>query len=203
MDEKTEELRDIFLDVADDETVTESQAEGPGTLAGGDEGVDERLVAVVDRMRDREGFRTDLDDAAYPRIVRGFYDGQDDGAIADALDRDPATVFAARADLHLIDADDTAVDLDALRDALDADPEDADGAAIEAAAATLDADAAAVRRATTVLAARQASRGVSHRFRSEFEDAIPAADLSVRLTAEANEDGLREATEDAEVDTDF
>ncbi len=203
MDEKTEELRDIFLDVADEEAVTESQAEGRGTLAGDEADLDERLTAVVERMRDRYDFRTALDDAAYPRIVRGFYDGNDDAAIADDLGLDPETVFRARADLHLVSEDDAELDLDALRDVLEVDPREADGDDLAAATATLDADEDAVRRASIVLAAMQASRRVSHRFRSEFEDVIPEADLSVRLTAEAHEDGLQEATEDAEVDTDF
>ena len=45
MDEKTEELRDLFLDVADDGTVTESQEETPGSLTE-ERPEDERLDDV-------------------------------------------------------------------------------------------------------------------------------------------------------------
>lgn len=38
MDEKTEELRDIFVDVAGEDTVTERQEDGHGSLLS-DEGV--------------------------------------------------------------------------------------------------------------------------------------------------------------------
>jgi hypothetical protein len=199
MDEKTEELRDIFMDVAEDGTVTESQAAERGSLADTDEAdVADRVAAVVERMRDRYDFATDLPTADLVTVVRGFYDGDDDAAIADAIDGDPATVFAARMDLHLLADADTefGFDLDAFRDRLDAEGPDSETLATE-----FDTDPETAARARRVLATKVAVRRVSHRFQSEFEDAIPDAALAVHLTAAAREDGLEEAAEDIETDT--
>ncbi|WP_231754500.1 hypothetical protein [Halapricum sp. CBA1109] len=121
MDEKTEELRDIFVDVAGEEMVTESQTEEPGSLVDTDDAtVDERLAAAVERMTERYEFDTDLDVDAYVSVVRGFYANDDDGAVAADIGADADTVFAARMDLHLIGEGDTdlPVDLPALRAAL-------------------------------------------------------------------------------------
>lgn len=199
MDEKTEELRDIFMDVAEDGTVTESQAAGRGSLADADEDdVTDRVAAVVERMRDRYDFATDLPTADLVTVVRGFYDGDDDAVIADAIDADPGTVFAARMDLHLLADADTEFDfdLDAFRDRLDAEGTDP-----ETLATAFDTDPETVARARRVLATTVAVRRVSHRFQSEFENAIPDAALALQLTAAAREDGLEEATEDIETDT--
>ena len=62
MDEKTAELRDIFVEVTDEETVTESQEESPGSLADRDEADEERLAALVGTMRERCSFETELAD---------------------------------------------------------------------------------------------------------------------------------------------
>lgn len=199
MDEKTAELRDIFMDVAEDGTVTEPQADARGSLADTDDDeVGERVAAVVERMRDRYEFATDLPTDDLVTVVRGFYDGADDAAIAEAVDADPDTAFAARMDLHLLADDDTdlGIDLDALRDRIESGEAD-----FEALAATFDTDTETVARARRVLETRAAVRRVSHRFQSEFEDAIPDAALAVHLTAATREDGLEEAAEDIETDT--
>ena len=198
MDERTERLRDIFMDVAEDATVTESQAERRGTLAGDAGYVDERLATVIERLTDRFDVDTTLDTDARVAIVRGFYEGRDDATIADDLGVAPSAVFRARTDLHLVrEADAPGVDLEALRERI------ADGEAPEAAARALGADEDSAQRAARVTPPQDRSRRVSHRFRSEFEEILTDADMSVRLTASAREDGLAEATEDAEVDVDF
>ncbi len=198
MDDKTAELRDIFLDVADEETVTESQAESRGSLAGDRPPVDDRLVDVVERMRERFAFETELDDDTYAAIVRRYYDDQSDAAIAAAIDLDPDTVFAARADLHLVqESDGGRVDLAALRERI------GDGEDPRAAAATLGLDDATADRATAVVRAQDRSRRVSHRYRSEFEEILTDADMAVRLTASVHEDGLADATDDMETDVQF
>lgn len=198
MDDKTAQLRDIFLDVADDETVTESQEPTRGTLAGDRPPVDERLVDVIERMRERFAFETALEDGTYAAIVRRYYDGEDDATIAQALGVDAATVFAARADLHLVrEADAPDVDVAALRERV------ADGADPLSAAATLGHDEETARRAAAVLRSTDASRRVSHRYRSEFQEVLTDADVAVRLTAGVQEDGLEDATEDAETDVQF
>lgn len=195
MDDQTERLRDIFMDVADDESVTEGQSESRGTLARDPAAVDDRLADVVARMRERFDFETDLPTETYVAVVRGVYDGRDDAAIAADVDADPATVRRARADLHLVEPADAGVDVDALGDRV------ADGDDPSTAAAALGAEDPDV--AASVHRALDRSRRVSQRFRSEFEEILTDADISVRLTADAQEDGLADATEDAEVDVDF
>ena len=189
MDEKTERLRDIFMDVAEEETVTESQEESPGSLTTDEAVVDERIGEVIEQMRERFEFATDLDVASLTTVVRGFYDGDDDDSIAATLDVSPETVFRARLDLHLFrDEDDDAPfglapirkrsedDAAALADALDASPE-------------------RIRHYRRVVDARTEARQVSHRFQSEFEDALADAGLS-SMTDSMRDDGLTEATED-------
>jgi hypothetical protein len=198
MDEKTEELRDIFVDVAGEETVTESQTEGPGSLVDTDDAtVDERLAAAVERMAERYEFDTGLDTDAYVAVVRGFYASEADETIAADIDVDADTVFAARMDLHLIGGDDTdlPVDLPALRAAL------ADGDTdVGEVVAGSDADESTVERAVSVAAAQNEARRVSHRFQSAFEDVLTDAGLADQLTASIQEDGLDEAAEDIETD---
>jgi len=199
MDEKTEELRDLFMDVTDEATVTESQSDERGSLAETDDGaIDDRLAAVIERMRDRYEFDTDLSTESLQRVVRGFYDGDDDATIASSIDADPNTVFRARMDLHLVDDADTDFDFDlaALRERSD-DPD------VPALADTFDTDPASVARALRVVNTQDRIRRVSHRFQSAFEDAIPDAALSVHLTESTKEDGLEEAAEDIETNTQF
>ena len=202
MDEKTEELRDIFIDVAGEETVTEAQAESRGSLTDVDEDtIDERLAAIVADMRERYDFESDLESERYVTIVRGFYDGEDDATIADAVDAEADTVFTARMDLHLVSDEDADApfEMGRLRDALNREepPTTAD------LAAELDADTDTVAHFRTVAAAQNAARRVSHRFQSSFEDALTEANLAVRLTADVQEDGLDDATEDMESNVSF
>lgn len=200
MDEHTETLRDIFVNVTDQDTVTESQADDRGSLADPDErDVEDRLGAIVARMRDRYSFETDLPTDDRLQVVRAFYDGADDETIAAAIDVDADTVFRARMDLHLLDdADrDLPVDLDALRERR------ADDATVPTLADDLDVDASTVERALLVLDTREAIRRASHRYQSAFEDAIPDATLSHRLTESVTEDGLAEAVADSEADADL
>jgi len=197
MDEKTEELRDIFVDVTDAESVTEPQEAGHGSLAT-DAEVDERLRDAVDEMRDRLDFRTDLPTDDLVAVVRGFYAGDDDAAIADRIDADAATVAAARRDLHLVQDDVAAapIDLAAVRRAIDAGDDDPDELAARFDVAP--ADARTYRRIARVQAE---IRTVNDRYRSEFEAILQDRDLSERLTTAAREDGLDEATEGQETNT--
>lgn len=194
MDEKTEELRDIFLDATGSETVTERQEESRGSLVGGDEVTDERLVTLVDTMRDRFEFRSSLDDDALVTVLREFFADASDDDIADAVDATAADVFEARMDLHLVTAaDHTPVD-DAVR------PLVVDGADVEACVEAVDADPETVRRAYRVVESETAAARASHRFRDEFADLLSDEDLSSRLASDARRDGLKEATEDLETD---
>ncbi len=194
MDEKTEQLRDIFMDVSGEASVTESQAAGRGSLTDTDEAtVEERLGETVARMRERYDFRTDLDDPALVGLVRGFYAGHEDAALAEELGVDESTVYEARLDLHLLRETDDDADFDvaAFRKRV------VGGAATdEELAAAFDVDTETAARYRRVVEAQAAARGVSHRFTSEFEDALAEAGLATQLTAAVRETGLDEATED-------
>ena len=104
MDDKTAELRDIFLDATDGEgTVTERQAERRGSLVDGDpEAVDASLRDLVATMRDRYDFDTDLDADGYVRLIRGFYDGTDDDTLAEAVIGAGCGVVLLLVSLHVL-----------------------------------------------------------------------------------------------------
>jgi len=206
MDEKTEELRDIFRSVADDDTVTESQADTHGSLAS-ETDVEDRLRDTVATMRDRLDFRTDLDTDALTTVVRRFYAGDADADIADELSddhgdasADPETVRTARLDLHLVrDDDDAPLALDDVRDAAD-DPTDP---ALATVADALDADPADAEAALGVLRVRNEIQRVNDRYRAEFENALRDRELTERLTATVHEDGLDDATEGQDTDVEL
>jgi hypothetical protein len=197
MDEKTEELRDIFMDVADDETVTESQEDTHGSLASAED-VEARLRDAVAVMADNLAFRTDLDVDDLATVVEQFYAGTEDTEIAAALDADvdTATVAHARIDLHLLRDDDTDApfDLDRLRDA------DVDTADI---AADTDVDESTVEYYQRVVDTQDELRRVNDRYRAEFENVLQDRELSERLTSSVQEDGLDGATEGQETDIDI
>ncbi|MDS0279060.1 conditioned medium-induced protein 4 [Halomicroarcula sp. S1AR25-4] len=194
MDEKTEELRDIFMDVAEEGTVTESQEATHGSLTDVDEStVEDRLADVVARMRDRYAFRTDLDDDALVSIVRGFYDGDGDDDIAADLGVGESAVFEARLDLHLLrEADDADFEFDMAAFRRQA----VDGATVDELAETFAVDADTAAHYRRIVETQAASRQVSHRFQSEFEDVLTDAGLATQMTAAVRESGLDEATED-------
>ncbi|MFW6436588.1 MAG: hypothetical protein ACOCYZ_03030 [Halococcoides sp.] len=193
MDEKTEDLRDIFLDVADDETVVESQSETHGSLAGETDDSDraDRVLAVVERIREAFDRQIDCPDDAIVAIVEGFFAGRDDAAIADDLELSAREVFETRMALTLVSDDEAPLDADRVADEA-GDP--------ESVADRLDADPEAVERTRQVIEAREAARSVSQRFRTAFEDALPDAAISASMTDSVKDDGLREAAEDIETD---
>lgn len=203
MDEKTEELRDIFLSVSDEETVTESQTEARGSMtdSGGD--VDDRLQRVITEMREEFSFRNDLGGDRLEDVVRLFYDGRDDEEIADTLDIDVETVFHARMDLHLVRDDElraAGIDertIDHVRERYAAGHEPG------LIAEELECAVETVEHIWTVIETRNRARRVSNRYRTAFEEILTDADLTVQFTADAHRDGLDDATEGAEVDVDF
>lgn len=198
MDKKTEELRDIFVDVADSETVTESQRESHGSLATDDESVDARLQSVIERLREKFELRTRLNDQQLCRLVRAFYAGDDDETVAAEFDCTSAEILRTRMDLHLVREEE--LPGEQFRSAARAADDPLDEATVDRLAAEFDAERAAVERASEAVAAVDRSRRVSHRFRTAFEEILTDADLSVQFTAEAHEDGLDDATDGAEVD---
>jgi len=194
MDEKTEELRDIFMDVSEEGAVTESQEASRGSLADTDEaGVADRLGDVIARMRERYEFRTELADDALVTVVRLFYEGSDDATIASEIGADEPDVVEARLDLHLLRDEDTEAPFDLAafrRRVADDDP------SVAELADEFDIDESWTDHYRRVVAAQDAARRVSHRFQSEFEDVLTDAGLSTQHAAALREDGLDEATED-------
>lgn len=200
MDEKTAELRDIFLSVAEEETVTERQERGRGSLVtAGD--VREKLGAVIEGMAEDLEFETDLSVPDLVTVVEQYYEGASDADIAAELGEDvsPEAVRRARLDLHIVrDRDrDAPFPVEDLRELLDA------GEPIGSIADELGVSESTVRRYRRVVATERERRRVADRYRGEFEDILRDRDLASRLTSSLRETGLEEATEGQEVDVDM
>jgi hypothetical protein len=197
MDEKTAELRELFVSVTDEERVTESQAESPGSIVGGDSRA--RLAAVVADMRAELSFETALADDALVDVVRGFYAGDDDETIAAAVDADPDAVATARFDLHLLREAETGPPADdpSFRAAVDEEAADA------ALAERFDCAPEVASRARRAVAVQRETRRVNRRYRDQFESVIDDRAIAERVTGDGARDELAGATEGQEVDVNF
>lgn len=198
MDQKTEELREMFLEVSDTDTVTESQAEQRGSLTE-ETSVDDELEELILEMQDRYEFRTDLSLSELKSLTRAVYDGTSDAEIARSLSIAETTVFKTRLDLHLLrDADTNApFDFDQFRRAL------AQGASIDELADQFDTSTETIRHYRTVHQALDQSRRANDRYRDAFAELLADADLTDTLTDSVTEDGLEDATEGMETDVSF
>ncbi|WP_416838377.1 conditioned medium-induced protein 4 [Haloferax sp. DFSO52] len=198
MDEKTAELRDIFIEATGSETVTERQTESRGSLADIDdpEEVRARVLDLVTTMRERYEFETTLSDDALVNLVVGYFDGESDEELAVELDVSPDAIRTARLDVHLVrDTDrDAPFDMDRLDKLL------VDGADDDAIAEKLDVPTDVVARFRPVAEADIRSSRANYRFRDDFTELLTDDDLSQRMAEDARNDGLREATEDIETD---
>jgi len=199
-EKKAEELRDIFVDVTDESTVTEEREEERGTLRGEDE-IDDEIREVVDEMRDEHGFETSLDDEEVVQVVRLYHDGASDAEIAgelgdDSLDK---TVRRARIGLHLFrDSDfDAPFEIEKLEELMD------EGATNSEIADELGVSASTVRSYRRAVEARQRSEDADGEYAERFEAVLEDREISERFTPDAKRDGLEGATEDAEVDVDL
>ena len=197
MDEKTEALRDIFMDVTEESTVTERQEATRGSLTR-ERSPEERTERVVEAMAERYSFETDLENETFAELVRAFYADESDSDLADAIDESRHTVFRARMDLHLVRESDTDApfDLDALRTRLDNDESVAD------IATALDAAESTVRRYRRTLETQTERRAVGDRFREAFDEIYLDTDLASH-TEDVTRDGLEEATDGMESDVSF
>jgi hypothetical protein len=194
MDEKTEELRDIFLSVSEEEAVTESQTESRGSLLDESDG---DLDDVIEQLREKFGFESALSDRERCRLVREFYNGADDGELAEEVGVDTDTVFQARMELHLLREAEPQLD-DAVVELI----RDSDRTAEELTTES-GAEAEQIRRGRAILDTEARSRRVSQRFRIAYEERLTDIELSDHLAADAQEDGLDGATEGAETGVDF
>jgi hypothetical protein len=218
MDEKTAELRDLFVEATGSETVTERQAAERGTLVDrDDEAVGDAVRNLVAAMRERYGFSTPLGDAAYALVARGRFEERDEAIAAalrdeladgdsevDPADVDAETVRKARFDLHLVRESDREVDADEGDEPpfayADLKRLTAAGNSIVECAEELDAQPDTVARYAAVARTDIASTRANDRFRDAFRDLLTDADIQGSLASDAREDGLREATEDIETD---
>lgn len=193
MDEKTAELRDIFIDVTDGETVTEKQEAARGSLTDRDDRVDARVEDVVARMREQFDFESALADDDLRRVAEGYHDGETDAAIAEALDVDRERVVTARHDLHLLhDRElEPPFELARLRELLN------EGRAVTDIAEELETSPSTVRKYRTVVETRREMRSVNDRFTDELAELLTDADLRDH-TEDVTQDGLDEATEGME-----
>jgi len=199
MDDKTAELRDIFIDATGSDTVTESQSESPGSLTdtGGD--ATQRLLELIGRMRERYAFDTEFDDETLSQVVQLYYAEGSDREIAAELEADVDSVFEARLDLHLVrESDrDAEFNLDDLRRLIVED------VPLSERADELDVTEATARHYSAIVEADLRSTRANDRFRDEFRELLTDSDLTNQLARDAREDGLEEATEDLETDTSF
>lgn len=197
MDEKTEELRDIFVETTGAEAVTEDQEAGPGDLGDEEEqNAGERLPELVGRMRERYDFESGLDDETLVEVIRAYHDGADDEAIAERIDAGRETVFAARMDLHLIREGDR----EAPFPYEDLRPLVVEGVPLEERTARLESDEPIVEHYSQVVYADLRSTRANDRFADEFADLLTDQNLEQRHADETREDGLQDATEDIETD---
>lgn len=200
MDEKTEQLRDIFMEVAEEATVTEHQEETRGSLAD-ERPIRAQLQSVIESMADRYEFRTSLTIDDLVTVVERFYAGDNDTEIARELGDESLskTVSRARIDLHLVTDRDTDApfDLDRLRDLLDTEQP------MTEIADELGVSESTVRRYRHIVDAQTERRVIGDRFREEFELILEDRGLSNRLTADIQQTGLEEATEGMETNVSF
>lgn len=198
MDEKTAELRDIFLSVSEEETVTDSQEDSRGSLTDESDTVETRLREGIEQLREKFGFTEDISDEKRCRLIERFYEGDSDEEIASAIDTDDETVFCARMDLHLVRDEEPTLEegtVEMVREQPDVSPAEL--------AESTGADADEIRRCRAVLDATERSRRVSHRFRTLFEETMTDVELTGQIVADTQDDGLADATEGAETDVDF
>ncbi|MFC5971724.1 hypothetical protein ACFPYI_10305 [Halomarina salina] len=200
MDEKTEELRDIFIDVTDGDTVTERQEDGRGSLTEDEERTVERLDDIVARMREQFEFESDLSTDELRCVVQGYYDGADDETIADALDIEQSAVVTARHDLHLLRDRETDAPFEFAR-LRELRNDDHERTAAETAD-ELDVSESTLRTYGAVVDTQNRKRSVNDRFADEFAELLTDADLQDH-TEDVKDDGLDEATDGMETDVSF
>ena len=198
--QKAEELRDLFLEVTDESTVTEEKKESRGTLKHEEE-INEEIGEVIDELIEEYDVSTKLDSDELIVAVKGFYDDLSDTEIAEEIGDKKLnkTVKRARIKLHLFrDSDfDSPFDIDDLRELMNQEK------STKEMADELGVSPSTVRSYSNVVEAERQAEEVEYRFRDEFEAVLEDRELQQHMTDSAKVDGLDDATEDMEVDLDM
>jgi hypothetical protein len=200
MDEKTEQLREVFLDVAEEETITERQEDPRGSIAVDDDDIEAGLRSTIATMEERYDVAPEFSREELVELVWLFYEGADDAEIARELgDVGADAVARARIDLHLVTAGDRdgSIDLDELRDRLDA------GRSLEEIAENVGTTESRLERRKRVAEVEEERRLVGDRFRLEFDRLLGEEAFTGRLTEGVSEDGLEDATEGIDTNVSF
>ncbi|WP_227777712.1 response regulator receiver protein [Haladaptatus pallidirubidus] len=187
--EKTDRLRKIFMEVADDPTVTESQHESHGTLHHSSASTD-TLADIIREMQADYGFQTSLSTDELVQLVQLYYEDYSDTAIARELgnpSRDK-TVTRARIHLHLFRETDfeAPFDLDQLRNQLQSDTSPSE------IAETVGVSTSTIRRYRRILDAEQTAQENEYRYQQRFETVLDESDESHSIR-ESIESGLDDA----------
>jgi hypothetical protein len=192
-------LTDIYLDVAEDaESTTEHQHEQRGSRRLSF-ATNTQISDTISEMQERYGLQTQLSNEQLVTLVKAFFDGEGDTAIArqlgDAsLDK---TVTRARLGLHLFRESDTTTDfdIDALRECFAADNSDAE------CARQLDIAKSTANRYRRIFAAKEQAERVDNQYYERFQrycrddiDEDPDPDFDPDY---ATDDGLSDAVADA------
>lgn len=195
---KTDRLREIFLEVADEKTVTEQQDQTTGAVydSGARENVDAEIETIIDDLRAEYGLDTSLDTTQLTTLVRRFYAEESDTEIARALgdaslDR---TVARARVKLQLFrDSDfDAPFEINRLHDLMDSECPTTE------IAEELGVSESTVRAYQRVLIAEQQAAASNFTYRDQFAAVVAAENKGGETETRTLDDGLADAIDGAE-----
>lgn len=198
-----EELTAIYMDVSKgDTTTTERQEDQRGRWTSNTD-TDQRIRSTIEEMRERYDLSTQLSTDQLVTLVKAFFKGEGDTAIARRLGESSLdkTVTRARLGLHLFRERDTTADFDleALSECFEAGNSGAE------CARQLNIASSTANQYRRVLSAQQEAKRVENTYYERFqqlcsadnsdEGADPSADLEPDF-----DDGLTDAVADAGVD---
>ena len=198
-----EELTAIYMDVSKgDTTTTERQEDQRGSWTS-NTNTDQQIRSTIEEMRERYDLSTQLSTDQLVTLVKAFFEGEGDTAIArrlgdSSLDR---TVTRARLGLHLFRERDTTADFDleALSKCFEA------GNSGVECARQLDIAASTANQYRRVLSAQQEAKRVENTYYERFQRLCSADDTAEGEDPDAEfepdfDDGLTDAVAGAGAD---
>ena len=193
MSDKTDQLRDLFLQISTNTTVVEKQATQHGTLKGSVE-IERVLREVVSEMVGRYNVQTKLTLDQLAATVRLFYNGLSDTEIAEQLgDRAlNKTVSRARIKLQLFRESDLALpfDKDEFMQLVAA------GCSVKETSEKLDVAPSTVSEYKSIFDCLKAKE--QDGYTKIFEEILSDQEVSETMVAHISKDGLQDA-----IDTDY